>query len=87
MKTLIIVSHPNIENSIVHKRWIDQLNKYLNLFTIHNIDQLYPDAVIDVKKEQELIEYHDALLLQFPIFWFNCPPLLKKWLDQVFIYG
>ena len=22
--------------------------------------------------------------MQFPLYWFNCPPLLKKWLDDVF---
>lgn len=36
---------------------------------------------------QKLIESHGNLILQFPIFWFNCPSLLKKWLDEVFIHG
>lgn len=87
MKTLIIISHPNIDNSVVHKRWIKELNKHPDLFTIHHLDQAYPDGVINVQKEQKLIENHDALILQFPIFWFNCPPSLKEWLDKVFVYG
>lgn len=26
-------------------------------------------------------------MLQFPVYWFNCPPLLKQWCDEVLTYG
>ena len=87
MKTLIVVAHPEIANSNVNKKWIDELSKYPEKFTIHQLYNLYPDEKIDVLKEQKLIEAHDKLILQFPMYWFNCPPLLKKWLDVVFTYG
>jgi putative NADPH-quinone reductase len=25
--------------------------------------------------------------VEFPFYWFNCPPPLKKWLDEVLTYG
>jgi len=28
MKTLIIVTHPNIEDSLINKRWIEELEDY-----------------------------------------------------------
>lgn len=87
MKTLVIVAHPNIENSKINKRWIDELNKYPERFTVHELYNVYPNDHIDVEAEQALIEAHDDLILQFPIYWFSCPPLLKKWFDEVFIYG
>lgn len=87
MKTLVIVAHPEIENSNVNKRLIDELNKYPDQFTVHQLYKEYPDEKIDIIKEQKLIEAHDKLILQFPMYWFNCPPLLKKWLDHVFTYG
>lgn len=37
--------------------------------------------------EQKLMESHDAPVLQFPVYRFNCPPLLKQWLDEVLTYG
>jgi putative NADPH-quinone reductase len=49
--------------------------------------KVYPDGNIDVEKEQKLIESHNNLVLQFPLYWFNCPPLLKKWLDDVLTYN
>ena len=87
MKTLIVVAHPEIANSNVNKKWVDELSKHPEKFTIHQLYKLYPDEKIDVLKEQKLIEAHDKLILQFPMYWFNCPPLLKKWLDVVFTYG
>lgn len=87
MKTLVIVGHPDIESSAVNKKWIEELKKYPDLFTVHELARVYPDGIIDVKKEQSLIMAHGNLVLQFPIYWFNCPPLLKKWLDEVLTEG
>ena len=87
MKTLVIIIHPTLENSLINKRWIEELKKYPNQYTLHNLYSLYPDEKIDVEKEQQLIEAHDTIVFQFPFYWFNCPPLLKKWLDEVLTYG
>ncbi|MCC3382008.1 NAD(P)H-dependent oxidoreductase [Paenibacillus farraposensis] len=87
MRTLIIVTHPNIETSVFNKRWVEELKKQPEKYTVHELSKVYPDGNIDVEREQKLIESHDKLVLQFPVFWFNCPPLLKKWLDDVFTYG
>ncbi|UHA73402.1 NAD(P)H-dependent oxidoreductase [Paenibacillus sp. 481] len=87
MKTLVIVTHPSIETSVINKRWVEELHKYPEKYTVHELHKVYPDGNIDVEKEQQLIESHGNLVLQFPVYWFNCPPLLKKWLDDVFAYG
>ncbi|KOY14127.1 NAD(P)H-dependent oxidoreductase [Paenibacillus xylanivorans] len=87
MKTLVIVAHPSIETSVINKRWVEELKKYPKKYKIHELYMVYPDGNIDVEKEQKLIETHNNLVLQFPIYWFNCPPLLKKWLDDVFTYN
>ncbi|MFB9329461.1 NAD(P)H-dependent oxidoreductase [Paenibacillus aurantiacus] len=87
MNTLVIVAHPNLDTSVVNKRWVEELRKFPDKYTVHDLHQTYPDGVIDVEREQRLIESHGNLVLQFPIYWFNCPPLLKKWLDDVLTYG
>ncbi|MEA4891164.1 MAG: NAD(P)H-dependent oxidoreductase [Peptococcaceae bacterium] len=87
MKTLVIVAHPDIEKSVINRRWLEELKKHPENYTVHNLYQAYPDCRIDVKKEQELVESHGGLVLQFPIYWFSCPPLLKAWLDQVLTHG
>ncbi|OAX50626.1 NAD(P)H-dependent oxidoreductase [Paenibacillus sp. AD87] len=87
MKTLVIVAHPNMETSVINKRWIEKLQQYPEKYTIHELYKVYPDGRIDVQQEQQLIESHDHLVLQFPFYWFSSPPLLKQWLDEVFTYG
>ncbi|PFE10616.1 NAD(P)H-dependent oxidoreductase [Bacillus cereus] len=87
MKTLVIVTHPSLETSVVNKQWVEELKKYPEKYTVHELYKAYPDENIDVEKEQKLVETHGNLVFQFPVYWFNCPPLLKKWLDDVFLYG
>lgn len=84
MRTLVVIAHQNLEESKVNARWIEELKKYPDEFTIHNLGNSYE---FDVVKEQEMIKSHDKLVLQFPIYWFNCPPNMKKWLDDVFVEG
>lgn len=87
MKTLIIVTHPDIENSLVNKTWVDALEAFPANFFVHQLYKTYPDEKIDVIAEQKLVEEFEKIVFQFPFYWFNCPPLLKKWFDEVLIYG
>ncbi len=87
MKTLVIIIHPRIEESIMNKRWIRELEKHPDDYEIHQLYKKYPDEKIDILAEQQLIEQYDKIIFQFPFYWFNCPPLLKKWLDEVLTYG
>jgi NAD(P)H dehydrogenase (quinone) len=42
---------------------------------------------IEIKKEVQKILWADLLLLQFPLWWFGLPAILKGWMDRVFVYG
>lgn len=41
----------------------------------------------DVASEQQKLHAADALILQFPLWWFGMPAILKGWVDRVFAYG
>ncbi len=87
MKTLVIVTHPDIKNSIINKRWVEELKKYPDEFTVHDIHALYPDGKINVQAEQALVEQHAQLVFQFPVYWFSSPGFLKTWFDDVLLHG
>ncbi|OAM29363.1 MULTISPECIES: NAD(P)H-dependent oxidoreductase [Eikenella] len=87
MKTLIILAHPNLAQSTVNRRWLAELAKHPEHYTVHKLYEAYPSGKIDVAREQALVEAHDNLVFQFPVYWFNCPPLLKQWFDDVLAYG
>jgi NAD(P)H dehydrogenase (quinone) len=41
----------------------------------------------DVAAEQEKLMWADAVLIQFPLWWFSVPAILKGWLDRVLAAG
>ncbi|WP_052847217.1 NAD(P)H-dependent oxidoreductase [Streptomyces avicenniae] len=41
----------------------------------------------DVAAEQEKVRRADAVILQFPLWWFSVPAILKGWIDRVFTAG
>jgi putative NADPH-quinone reductase len=87
MRTLIVVIHPDLNNSRINKRWIEELQKQPEKYVVHDLHRAYPDGIIDVEKEQQLIESFNKIVFQFPFYWFNCPPFFKKWLDDVLTHG
>ena len=87
MKSLIILAHPCIKESRVNKRWKQEIVQYPDEIVIHELYKEYPDWNIDVESEQRLLEAHNHIIFQFPLYWYSYPPLLKKWLDDVFTHG
>lgn len=84
--TLMILAHPNIEQSIANKTIAHTLDKNLPNLEARNIHQLYPDYKINVEEEQAALLRHDLIVLQYPMYWFNMPAILKIWFDEVFTY-
>lgn len=41
----------------------------------------------DVAAEQEKLLWADAVILQFPLWWFSAPAILKGWFERVFASG
>lgn len=41
----------------------------------------------DVQAEQEKLLWADTLILQFPLWWFTMPAILKGWVDRVYACG
>ena len=83
-KTLVILAHPDMENSRANKAFKEEAEKLSNV-ELYNIYEKYPDGKIDVEKELKLLSETGTLILQFPLFCFNCPSLLKEWIDTVFV--
>jgi putative NADPH-quinone reductase len=86
MKTLVIAAHPDMNNSRINKRFIEEIKKQSDV-TVHELYEAYPDEKIDVQREQQLLLGHDRIVLQFPFYWYSTPSLLKKWQDEVLSYG
>lgn len=44
---------------------------------------LSPDILEEVAK----VDWCDLLILNFPIFWFSVPAIMKGWIDRIFVSG
>lgn len=86
MKTMVIIAHPDYESSRVNKRWVEELEKH-EAITINNISLKYPNEKINKEEEQKLLLEHDRIVFQYPWYWYNMPPLMRKWQDTVLEYG
>ncbi|MDC5420321.1 NAD(P)H-dependent oxidoreductase [Acinetobacter baumannii] len=83
---LLILAHPYYAQSIANKTIVNELVKTYPDLEVRDIFHLYPDYKIDVSAEQEALLRHDTIILQYPMFWFNMPAILKLWFDEVFTY-
>jgi len=86
MKVLVLFAHPAFQKSKVNKILVDGLSE-LEDVTFQDLYQEYPELDIDVKREQELLEEHDVVMFQFPLFWYSTPAILKEWQDLVLEHG
>lgn len=90
-KILVISGHPNLQQSTGNATILEDLEKhYGDRVIVRRLDQLYPDfAPFDVAAEQAALADAevDTIVLQFPMHWYSMPALLKKWIDEVFLFG
>jgi NAD(P)H dehydrogenase (quinone) len=47
------------------------------------VDGFAPDLEVEMDK----LFWYDALILQFPLWWFGLPAILKGWIDRVIASG
>ena len=86
-KILLVVAHPNIEASIANKTIIENFISLHPETEIDELYKLYPDFKINIKKEQEKLLKADFVILQFPMFWYNAPALMRQWFEDVLEHG
>ena len=79
MKTLIVLAHPEYEDSNT-QQFLIASTKNLEDVRISYLDE----EKIDKRKEKELLKEADRIIFQFPMYWYSAPFLLKRWLDEVF---
>ena len=84
---LVICGHPNLKESTANSQILKKLEKELPGIDILRLDEVYPDYNIDVSKEQQRLLDHDTIILQFPIFWYTAPSLMKRYIDDLFSHG
>ena len=87
MKTLVLVFHPDMSASRVNRLLAARAATLGDDVTVRYMYDIYPDQKVDVAAEQAALETADRVVLQFPMYWYSTPALLKQWQDDVLLYG
>ncbi len=55
---------------------------------IHESKHAFADhtQATDIEVEQEKLLWADAVIFQFPMWWFSMPAILKGWFERVYAY-
>jgi len=83
---LILLAHPDMKTSRINKALIQGVKEKDGL-VVSDLYYKYPDFNIDVMAEQSLLADADVVILQYPFYWYSCPPMLKQWMDKILLPG
>lgn len=62
-------------------------DRRLNVMAVSEEATLAGRLASDIAAEQDKIRWSDAVILQFPMWWFSAPAIVKGWIDRVFTSG
>jgi len=85
-RILVLFAHPAIRRSRVNRRLLEAVHD-LDGVTVHDLYEAYPDFDIDVASEQQLLNRHEVIVFQHPMYWYSTPAMLKEWQDLVLEHG
>ena len=84
METLVIIGHPDSANSH-SQQFLLQTGQALTEVDYFDLGRYYKEYG-EFKSELELerLANYSRIILQFQLYWYQAPFLLKMWIDQVF---
>jgi glutathione-regulated potassium-efflux system ancillary protein kefF len=87
-KALIVYGHPTPELSTANAETLRVVTETLGEnVEVRELASHRVNGSFDIAAEQQALMEADVIVLQFPVFWYSVPALLKQWLDDVFTYG
>jgi len=51
----------------------------------HDVKTTFVEDGYDPEEERKKWLWADSVILQFPVFWFSCPSILKAYMDTVYV--
>lgn len=83
VRTLVIVSHPYPERSVMIKG-LQQAAESVEGVTVRNLETLYgyDTRKINGDEERRITRENDRVVFIFPTHWFNITPMMKAYLND-----
>ncbi|HHT0888833.1 TPA: NAD(P)H-dependent oxidoreductase [Klebsiella variicola subsp. variicola] len=86
IRTLVIVSHPYPERSVMIKG-LQQAAESVDGVTVRNLETLYgfDTRKINGDEERRITRQNDRIVFIFPTHWFNITPMMKAYICESFV--
>lgn len=84
-KTLIIMSHPDVTQS-TSQQFLLAAIKGEEQIQIRHLELILAEREnnhFDKRIERACLQEADRIILQFPLYWYQCPSVMKQWMDEV----
>ncbi len=85
-RLIVYYAHPGNRHSQANKAMVAEARR-VDGITFVDLYAEYPRFEIDIDREQQRLLDHDVILLQFPMFWYSTPSIIKEWEDLVLEHG
>ena len=84
-KTLIIMSHPDINQSSSQQFLLAAVKgeEQIQVRHLESILAAQRSEHFDKTLERACLQEADRIILQFPFYWYQCPSVMKQWMDEV----
>ena len=84
-KTLIIMSHPDITQSS-SQQFLLAAVKGEEQIQVRHLESILAEQGsehFDKTLERACLQKADRIIFQFPFYWYQCPSVMKQWMDEV----
>ncbi|HRP89241.1 MAG TPA: NAD(P)H-dependent oxidoreductase [Edaphocola sp.] len=81
-KTLVLFAHPFFEFPDSNQELI-AMYQNKEQFDFIDLYEVYPNFHIPAFRERKRLSKYSKIVFHFPLIWFDMPPLLRLWLDEV----
>ena len=84
-KTLIIMSHPDVAQSSSQQFLLAAVKgeEQIQVRHLESILAAQGSEHFDKTLEQACLQEADRIIFQFPFYWYQCPSVMKQWMDEV----
>ena len=84
-KTLIIMSHPDVDQSTSQQFLLAAVKgeEQIQIRHLESILAKQEDNHFDKTIERAFLQEADKIIFQFPLYWYQCPSVMKQWMDEV----
>lgn len=84
-KTLMIISHPDVAQSSSQQFLLAAIKgeEQIQIRHLESILAEQEDHHFDKTIERACLQEADRIILQFPFYWYQCPSVMKQWMDEV----